>query len=148
MYAERLLTLARHVEKLKPEQFDYSVVGHPSSRRGSTQCGSAGCLMGHAAEALQGQGEGLKLKYTTIKPTDDAPWWYFSYGRVSGLDFLQAAQLVFGITGGEASYLFANGYAMLKGKSDKAKVTRRMAAQHIRRFVTNKQCGVPTGAGI
>ncbi len=125
MHADRLLKLARHVEKLKPEQFHFGSVCGQTREKGQPECGSYGCLMGHAPEALNGEGK-IELHILKLGAwASDSKW---SYNGIFGLAFLDAAQLVFGLSRNQACELFVNGPIA-------SNPTRRQAANHIRKFV-------------
>lgn len=123
MNKKRLLTLAKHLDKVAPKKFNLN----------EWKCGTVACAVGHACTIPEFNKAGLKME-----PGKNRRFRWPIYRSVGefGPDMSQgwgAVEDFFGLITTEAAYLFhADSY-----KDDYANPTPKLVAKRIRKFVRN-----------
>ena len=120
-YDKRLLDLADFIEKLLPEQWNYSAFLYDEPG-----CGTVGCAIGWAASLPFAEEEGVEIKPAVL--FSQSPMWTVD-GKLTLSDAYVAHRL-FDVDGEEFEYLFLPGENGLSGDASSMEV-----AAHIRKFV-------------
>ncbi len=119
----RLLKLADHLYTVKNKDFDIS-------EWHSTTCGTVACACGHGCNIPSFRKAGFKLEKQWYSGDD-----YLFELVYDGHESFDAAAIFFGIECDEAEDLFSHrGY-----KNIKTKITSKIVANKIRKFVAKKQ---------
>lgn len=142
IYKRRLLSLAKFLEKLPRERFDYeSWVGDDWKGKEDLSCGTTACALGWATTIPSLRKAGLRLKSTksqhgfvTMKDYHGRYWNAPAY----------ATKNVFGLNNGEHEWLFVPGSSMWDEASQdyiynlNSNASAKEVANHIRQFVKRK----------
>jgi hypothetical protein len=129
---KRLLKLARFLEKLPNERFNYAYwVGKDWKGASDLSCGTTACALGWAAVMPEFRKLGLELR----RDPNIRPILPIIQNRNTGSGFISAAMEIFGLTLHQAEKLFIPyTYPPSRGRLLYSSTAKEVAA-HIRRFV-------------